>query len=89
VVANVKQNNNENELKIILSEYEKKLVEMEKDNNQSSEKLNEIIETLQKEKQALNERLIRANQTKLKHTKSTSEEDDSLIEEKVGRHEES
>jgi uncharacterized phage infection (PIP) family protein YhgE len=33
VVANVKQNNNEQELKIILNEYEKKLVEMEKDNN--------------------------------------------------------
>lgn len=52
-------------MKIILSEYEKKVIEMEKDNNQSSLKLKSIIETLQKEKEELNMRLIKANHSKL------------------------
>ena len=35
VVANIKQNTNEQELRAILNEYEKKLVEIENNNKES------------------------------------------------------
>lgn len=51
---------------------------MEKDNNQSSLKLKGIIETLQKEKEDLNLRLIRANHSKLSQVKVTEGQDEEL-----------
>ena len=49
----------------MINEYEKRLIEIEKDNQQSYLNLKTIIDNLQKEKQELNNRLIRANNTKL------------------------
>lgn len=65
IVANVKSNQSEQELKNILTEYEKRLTEMEKDNKESYSKLKTLIEKLQKEKEDLNKRLIKANNNKL------------------------
>lgn len=67
VVANIKQNTNDVELRAILSEYEKKLVEMENHNMESITKFRNVIESLQKEKEELNQRLIKANHNKLQN----------------------
>jgi hypothetical protein len=50
---------------VILSEYERRLKDMENDHSQNSLKLRQIIENLMKEKDELNQRLIRANHEKL------------------------
>ena len=52
-------------MRAILSEYEKKLVEMENNNMESITKFRNVIESLQKEKEELNKRLIKANHDKL------------------------
>jgi centromeric protein E len=53
IVANVKAGGSDQELRVILSEYERRLREMESDKNESSEKLRQIIENLMKEKDEL------------------------------------
>jgi len=69
IVANVKAGgNDQEELKVILGEYERRLKDMENDNQQSSLKLRQIIENLMKEKDELNQRLIKANNEKLNPT---------------------
>jgi hypothetical protein len=65
VVANVKAGGSDQELRVILSEYERRLREMESDRNDSSQKLRQIIENLMREKDELAERLIKANHDKL------------------------
>eukprot|EP00347_Sterkiella_histriomuscorum_P010849 403374689 len=68
VVANVVKktsSEDEAELKAILFEYEKKLGDMQKDSENNHNKLQQVIETLVKEKQELNSRLLRANNKKL------------------------
>jgi hypothetical protein len=65
VVANVKSNNNDTDLKLILTEYEKRLKDIENDSQQSSLKLRQIIDNLMREKDELNKRLIKANHDKL------------------------
>lgn len=65
VVANVKAGGSDQELRVILSEYERRLREMESDRNDSSQKLRQIIENLMREKDELAERLIKANHVKL------------------------
>lgn len=53
VVANVKANNNDQELRVILTEYERRLKDMESNSQESSLKLRSIIENLLKEKDEL------------------------------------
>ena len=53
IVANVKAGGSDQELRVILSEYERRLKEMESDKYESSEKLRQIIENLMKEKDDL------------------------------------
>jgi len=65
VVANVKANSNDQELRIILTEYERRLKDMENSNQESSLKLRQLIDTLLWEKDELNQRLIKANHDKL------------------------
>ena len=65
VVANVKAGGSDQELRVLLSEYERRLREMESDRNDSSEKLRQIIENLMHEKDELAERLLKANHEKL------------------------
>lgn len=65
VVANVKAGGSDQELRVLLSEYERRLREMESDRNDSSEKLRQIIENLMREKDELAERLLKANHEKL------------------------
>ena len=65
VVANVKAGGSDQELRVILSEYERRLREMESDRNESSQKLRQIIDNLMREKDELAERLIKANHDKL------------------------
>lgn len=65
IVANVKANSNDQELRAILTEYERRLKEVESDSQQSSLKLRQIIDNLMHEKDELNQRLIRANHSKL------------------------
>lgn len=54
VVANVKSNSDDQELKVLLTEYERRLTDIEKDNQLSSLKLRSIIDNLLKEKDELN-----------------------------------
>ena len=54
VVANVKANSNDQELRLILTEYERRLKDVENDSEQSSLKLRQIIDNLVKEKDELN-----------------------------------
>jgi hypothetical protein len=65
VVANVKAGDSDQELRALLTEYERRLRDMESDRNDSSEKLRQIIENLMREKDELAERLVRANHLKL------------------------
>jgi len=65
VVPNVKAGGSDQELRVLLSEYERRLREMESDRNDSSEKLRQIIENLMREKDELAERLLKANHEKL------------------------
>ncbi len=53
VVANVKAGGSDQELRVILSEYEKRLREMESDSIESSSKLRQIIDNLMREKDEL------------------------------------
>lgn len=55
----------ENELRGLINEYQKRLNEIEKDNENKSHHLKLAIETLMKEKDELSQRLIRANNNKL------------------------
>jgi hypothetical protein len=50
---------------VILTEYERRLKEMECDQIQSSDKLRQIIDKLMREKDDLSQRLIKANHDKL------------------------
>jgi hypothetical protein len=65
VIANVKSNANDQDFRVILTEYERRLKDMETNSVQSSLKLRQIIENLMKEKDELNQRLIRVNHDKL------------------------
>ena len=65
VVANVKAGGSDQELRALLTEYERRLRDMESDRNDSSEKLRQIIENLMREKDELAERLLKANHLKL------------------------
>jgi len=68
VVANVVKKSgleDEAELKAIMQEYERRLNEMEKDSKQNNDKLKQVIESLVREKDELNQRLINANNRKL------------------------
>lgn len=65
VIANVKSNANDQDFRVILTEYERRLKDMETNSVQSSLKLRQIIENLMKEKEDLNQRLIRVNHDKL------------------------
>ncbi len=68
VVANVVKKTtleDEAELKAIMMEYERRLGEMEKDSERNNMKLKQVIESLMKEKDELNQRLITANNRKL------------------------
>ena len=65
VVPNVKAGGSDQELRVLLSEYERRLREMESDRNDSSEKLRQIIENLMREKDELAERLLKVNHDKL------------------------
>lgn len=68
VVANVVKKTSledEAELKAIMMEYERRLGEMEKDSERNNIKLKQVIESLMKEKDELNQRLINANNRKL------------------------
>jgi len=61
VSANVMQNEEgDKELRRILTDYEKKFKEMEKD-NENNKRLKGIIDKLQAEKEELNMRLLKAN----------------------------
>ena len=77
VVANVKSNNNDTDLKLILTEYEKRLKDIENDSQQSSLKLRQIIDNLMREKDELNKRLIKANHEKLFNPEGTTSWNDS------------
>ena len=53
VVANVKAGGTDQELRVILSEYERRLKEMESDKNEAGDKLRQIIDNLMREKEEL------------------------------------
>lgn len=73
IVANIKSNNNDQELRIILTEYERRLKDMENDSQQSGLKLRQIIDNLMKEKDELSTRLIKVNNLKLLVNHNNSE----------------
>lgn len=82
IVANIKSNNNDQELRIILTEYERRLKDMENDSQQSGLKLRQIIDNLMKEKDELSTRLIKVNNLKLlvNHNNSEVNSSDSTSE---------
>ena len=66
VVANVKGiGASENEVRLMLAQYERRLREMEWDKEASGRNMKELIDKLIQEKDELNQRLIKANHNKL------------------------